>query len=64
MRLVVSALHLSTTYIAHFLQDVWQELHIATQPDMKTGRRGSVLSVCGRPVMQSHFNTEPVMQHL
>ncbi|EKM57977.1 uncharacterized protein PHACADRAFT_139485 [Phanerochaete carnosa HHB-10118-sp] len=26
-------------------RDVWQEIHIATQPNMKTGRNGSVLSV-------------------
>lgn len=26
--------------------DVWQELTIATQPDVHVGRRGSVLSVC------------------
>ncbi|KIY42855.1 Formyltransferase [Fistulina hepatica ATCC 64428] len=25
--------------------DVWEELHIATQPDQKTGRRGTLLSV-------------------
>ncbi|KIP07267.1 hypothetical protein PHLGIDRAFT_512578 [Phlebiopsis gigantea 11061_1 CR5-6] len=37
-----SCLVLQQLYAA---QDVWQQMWIATQPDMKTGRRGSVLSV-------------------
>lgn len=27
--------------------DVWEQLALVTQPDMKTGRRGSILSICG-----------------
>lgn len=35
-----------TDVLKYLYVDVWDEISVVTQPDMKTGRRGSQLSVC------------------